>query len=1414
MQSLTEDLYSIITKLYPLAGRDVAEELVLFASGGIKQQDANDFYYKIKAEHLSGKAFLLVKDCPFIIDSLLILAKNLGLVIEQIMHFAVLANRDEELNLISLEAFNPSEVSTRTETIVFIKYNQTDEFCNLELAIENAIKPLTLAVNDWFVMQQELLSLAESTVKQQDSIKTKDSYKTPSEVASFVKWLLDGGFVFLGVAFYDTTKQGSSAPLGIYKASDCYLNFNKDVSLKPDDFDLLEITESHHKSNIHKDSFFDIVRLQKFDQGKLTGEYRIYGLFTTKAYKQDVFTMPLIKKWISGILEDTGFLPHSYNWKEFVSFANSIPRETLFDLSSSELKNWGCSYVANKKLGKNSVFVRKDKSGRFYEITLACLIDINEDIQKKITDLIATKFKTSVEAEVFNASEINHPLIKLTADINHLNTNLSSDEIRALKQDILILSSDWNLELKREILKANSSLLCLSDDIVKHGTFSKNYKYNNLPSFAFKDLLLIKTLSPSNPFATRLRQKSGEADAFFVDIFALGKQLTLDYIVPILCSFGLKVISSKTFDYSVKNLSNCVSIKCILVKIEKIDLANFNNINENFCKLLTLIMNDKFEDGVLNALTITPAISIRHLTVLRAVIKYLHQARFTYSKKIIGEALVANPNFTKVLIGYFTTKFDPEFKGDRKTSMQQLEAELESLTSSTGDETRSSVLSGVLKVFKAIVRTNFYLNKDELSFKIKSTLIPFLPKPVPFAEIFVYSNDFEAVHLRGGKVARGGIRWSDRHEDFRTEVLGLVKAQTVKNAVIVPVGSKGGFIVKADQSKMSRDEYLAFGKACYQKFISSCLDITDNFAGGKVVKPAMVVDHDGEDPYFVVAADKGTATFSDAANAISEKYNFWLGDAFASGGSNGYDHKKMGITAKGAWVAAKRHFMELGINPEETEFTCVAIGDLSGDVFGNGMLRSKKMKLVAAFNHLHIFIDPNPNPQQSYEERLRMFNLPRSSWTDYDKTKISKGGAIFARSEAELSLSPEIKFLFGINQDKISPNELIKIILKHNADLLWNGGIGTYVKSSSETQEDAGDKANDLVRINGGELRCKIVAEGGNLGFTQLGRIEAARTGVMLNTDAMDNSAGVDCSDHEVNIKILLNNLVRSSRLSHEDRNTLLAEMTDEVDKLVLSDNYHQTQAISIMQGLNINPELYGDVISFLASEKLLDRENEFMPSQETIAKYKSSGLNLTRPELCVLFGYSKMYVYSLLHHCELIKDASLNCYIESYFPHQMSERFKNDVINHQLKAEIVATCITNEFINRLGITKAFGLKNSTYSDMPSIVKAFIAVKQAMQIDKIWTELESFDAKLNWQQALALHSCIINATQNSIIDLLKNCDIKKPLSNLTDDYKNYITNVKKDTKQSLQEVNIDGNPLARQLKTLPLLQALIGVNFA
>ena len=819
----------------------------------------------------------------------------------------------------------------------------------------------------------------------------------------------------------------------------------------------------------------------------------------------------------------------------------------------------------------------------------------NSEMRQKIKEFLCEVFHGEVADSFVQITESNlirfHLIIRTNNGIPKFDENF-------IEHEIIKMTKIWSDELI-DAIKAK-----FEDEkrILLHAKYKNSFSVSYINRFDAKvasdDIGFIENSFEKNSPIFNLYKNSDLLDKETVElkIYSPHQEIILSSIMPILESFGFNVIKEHTYTINVEEDLKNRSIKKAWIHYFHLNLSkNGGELNEkiknNFETAIDLIWKNITKVGALNRLVVACDFDWKQIFMLSGYSKYLHQTGFRFNQSNIADCFVRNPQICKCLVELFEIKFDPNSKislDQRQNKIDEIIKKINENLTKIKDVADDAIIRRFLGVVNATLRTNYYQLdnskqfKGYVSFKFDCKKVPNLPLPVPYAEIFVYSPKVEAIHLRGGKVARGGLRWSDRQEDFRTEVLGLMKAQMTKNAVIVPVGSKGGFVIKSDTSKMSRDELQQEGISCYKTFLRGLLDITDNVIDGKIEHPHNVIMHDAPDPYLVVAADKGTATFSDTANGISQEYNFWLGDAFASGGSVGYDHKKMGITAKGAWISVMRHFREFDIDTQTQDFTCVGIGDLAGDVFGNGMLLSKHIKLVAAFNHIHIFLDPNPDSQKSFKERERMFNLPRSTWMDYDKSLISKGGGIFERSAKSIKISPEIQEILKISEDELSPNDLMRAILKAPVDLLWNGGIGTYVKSQDETNQDVGDKANDLLRINGNELNCKVVGEGGNLGFTQKGRIEFARNGGRINTDAMDNSAGVDCSDHEVNIKIALISAMKSKKINLEERNKILEAMTDDVSVLVLSDNRLQTQAISITQSLGVSS--LGEQSQFLDS--------------------------------------------------------------------------------------------------------------------------------------------------------------------------------------------------------------------------------------
>lgn len=860
--------------------------------------------------------------------------------------------------------------------------------------------------------------------------------------------------------------------------------------------------------------------------------------------------------------------------------------------------------------------------------------------------------------------------------------------------------------------------------------FPSSYTEQNTPENAYHDILHMEKLSMDHPIDSDFYL--GEDHALHLRLYQFNEAIPLSDILPMLENLDLRTFNESPHRIALPNVA--IWIGDFTVSYARGQELNIADIKIIFQETLLNALFGKIENDGFNKLVLSAQLSWRDIIIFRAYAKYLHQTTFRFTQNYIEQALVNHADITKELIQFFKMKFDPASKtrGDLEAQKTKIGHALESVSSL--DEDR--ILRTLMELIDATLRTNFFQvhdghAKEYVSFKLLSQNVPFLPLPLPLYEIFVYSPRFEGVHLRGAKVARGGIRWSDRREDFRTEVLGLMKAQKVKNAVIVPSGAKGGFVLKAISHEAPRDIVQKEVIECYKSFIRGLLDLTDNLKDTKIIKPEKVICYDDNDPYLVVAADKGTATFSDTANSISKEYGFWLGDAFASGGSAGYDHKKMGITARGAWESVKRHFHEMDLDIHNTDFSVVGIGDMSGDVFGNGMLYTPHIKLVAAFDHRHIFLDPNPNPEVSFHERQRLFHLPTSSWEDYDANLISTGGGVYKRSSKSIALSAEMQKVLGVTDSALTPNDLMRVILKSPVDLLFNGGIGTYVKASTETHAEVGDKTNEYCRVNGDELRCRVVGEGGNLGFTQLGRVEYALQGGLMNTDFIDNSAGVDCSDHEVNIKILLNHEVDKGHITESERNDILANMTQEVADLVLNDNFSQALVISIANFFSV--ELISLLTSFIKDLELtgeLNRTVEFLPDEKHLLERKAAGKGLTRPELAVLLAYSKIHIKSEILNSDIPDHPYLSKILDTAFPASLKKRFAKAMEHHSLRRDIIATQLSNQIVNEAGISFVYNLQVETGATVAEILRAYIVASRSFEAPQLLKLIESLGFKL------------------------------------------------------------------------------------
>ncbi len=1322
---------------------------------------------------------IINNDMPFLVDSIAALFDRESIEMKNIWHPIYFCKRDKSGNLIAVEA--ESKEGLEAESLIHFHINKISDtiFTDLEEKIQKLLQNIKVVFEDWKEMSKIVVSLGKS-------LDNAGKNKTIIEMKSFLNWLSSENFIFLGLKEfeYDKNKKGEytikpvdSSSLGIFRSDDKAFIPNIANASSQEIIDsvenpyVVEILKSRYKSQIHRNTNAERVRIQKFsDKGEAIGEYRLLGLFTSRAYSQSASETPLIKGKIAKVIEDSGFVKGSHNYKDLVSVIESYPRDELFQINESDLLRIASGIVLI--CGRNQVrfFARKDKFGRF----MSCLIFMprelsNSDLREKIRNYLALQYNGVVVDSFLQITESN--LTRYHVIVRTDQAAPSVDESK-IEKEIADISKPWAEGLKEELIFKFGEEEAAQYFAKYKKSFSVSYCNRFDARRAAIDISRIEESLKSNSIIFNLYHGSNSPkDVSELKIYSWQKELFLSDVMPILESFGFNVIHEHTYVVNVEE--NKVWVHYFKLNLSKSEIGFSEELKRNFEETISLIWRDVTSVGSLNRLLVSANLNWKQIYMVRSYAKYIYQAGFRHDQEYVAGILVNHSNIIKLLVELFEAKFNPQLKikqDERFELISEISTKIKLALNKVSVASHDLTIRKFLGVIDATLRTNYYQSdenggfKGYVSFKFDCKKVPDLPLPLPYAEIFVYSTRVEGVHLRGGRVARGGLRWSDRHEDFRTEVLGLMKAQMTKNAVIVPVGSKGGFVVKKDPTKISREEYLKEGVECYKIFLRGMLDLTDNVINGKIVNPQNVIRHDDVDPYLVVAADKGTATFSDIANSVSAEYNFWLGDAFASGGSVGYDHKKMGITAKGGWISVMRHFREMGSDSQTQDFTCVGIGDMAGDVFGNAMLLSKHIRLVAAFNHIHIFLDPNPDAKKSFIERKRMFELPRSTWMDYDKSLISKGGGIYERSAKSIKLTTEVKQILAIEEDELTPTALISAILKAPVDLLWNGGIGTYVKAADENNQEVGDRANDELRINGGQLRCKVVGEGGNLGFTQKGRIEYALNGGRINTDAMDNSAGVDCSDHEVNIKIALTQAMRSGKLSLDERNKILESMTDEVSDLVLSDNRLQTQAITIAQSQGLSAlGAQSQFLDSLEKSGLLNRKIEFLPSSKEIIKRQNEKIGLTRPELCVMLAYAKMDIYNQLLASDLVDDKYFSDDLMAYFPKLMQEKFIDEIKHHQLRREIIATQITNFIVNRVGINFISQIAQESGFSMIEVVRSFIIACDSFDLRQTWEEIENVNADVAAHIQAQMFMAANGLLERSILWLLRN----RPAGQLT-----------------------------------------------
>ena len=1294
-------------------------------------------------------------DMPFIVDSVTMELSRQGCNIELIVHPVMRVVRDAEGEL--TQVLEPGGVAFGfvTESVIHaeVAYESDPERLSvLSAGVELVLEEVRAAVEDWAEMRAKTTALATELRRQAPPAGPHEL----AETQAFLSWLADEHFTFLGYREYVLGPGEDSAELSVVEGSG--LGILRGASRTPSKTltgkalalarspHPLVLTKANSRATVHRPSYLDYVGVKQFaPDGTVLGERRFLGLYTTTAYKTSPRDIPLLRDKVERVLSHAAFPADSHDAKGLIDILESLPRDLLVQIDADDLFEIAIGILGLGERQRVRLFVTADQLDRFVACTLCMPRDrFNTENRQRAGRILTDAFQGD---HVDWRLQLSESLIVRVDYVVHTPGGVpDSYDVAEIEARIAESTRAWTDQLRAVLIAAHGEQRG-GELFARYGeAFPPGYRADRSADTALLDVDRIEELIDAGHPIIDLYRRPAESENMVRCQLLSAKRVSLSDVVPTFEHMGAKVVDERPYEVSPSGTSP-VWIYDFGLTCDPQGLARAGTA---FADVIIAVWSGRLEDDRLNGLVMGAGLTGREITIIRAILRYLRQATVAFSGSYMIQTLLRHPTIAVGLIRLFEARFDPDRADPASTEAltATIEAEIDEVQSL--DEDR--ILRSFLAVVLAMLRTNYFrIDPDThpphppkrlgyLSFKLDPSRLDMLPKPRPRFEIFVYSPRVEGIHLRGGKVARGGIRWSDRREDFRTEVLGLMKAQMVKNALIVPVGSKGGFVVKRPPSGGGADALREEGIACYRTFLSGLLDLTDNYAGADVVPPERVVRYDDDDPYLVVAADKGTATFSDIANEVSAQYGFWLGDAFASGGSHGYDHKAMGITARGAWESVTRHFRELGTDIQSEEFSVVAIGDMSGDVFGNGMLCSEHTRLLAAFNHAHVFLDPNPDPAASFAERRRLFGLGRSSWSDYDPSLISAGGGVHSRTLKSIPITPEVKEALGIKADRLSPVELIRELLRAPVDLLFNGGIGTYVKASDETHAEVGDRANDGVRVDGRELRCRVVGEGGNLGFTQRGRIEYALSGGergtgsaggRINTDAIDNVAGVNCSDHEVNIKILLGEVIAEGEMTDDERNELLVQMTDAVSDRVLYGSYIQTQALSLACAQTVSMvDVHARLLRRLEKVVGLDREIEFLPSEKALAARRNDRRGLVSPELATLMAYGKIYLYSELVESDLPEDPYLIRDLERYFPAPLPERFAEHIRHHRLRRELIATIVANQLVDRAGMTFAFRLAEETGAAAPQLARGYAVARDVFEMRSFWDAVEALDNQI------------------------------------------------------------------------------------
>jgi glutamate dehydrogenase len=1410
------------TFLAQLFGRAVAEDLLRYRPAELAQLATNTWGFlgtrkpgapKIRFERVPeaagerSKQVSVVEiandDMPFLVDSVMAELAEQGLDIRLVTHPVFTVERDAAGHLIGFRSEAPPIGGALRESLIHIHVELVqDEVRRTEVvqALEQVLADVRVCVQDW----RPMLARVGETIAE---LKTNPPPLPVDEIAEtiqFLEWLVANNFTFLGVRDYVLTDKDHaldpvfesglgllrSRAMRVMRRGEQLLDFTPEILAFLAEPKPLIITKATIRSRVHRRVFLDYVGIKRFDaEGNLVGEFRILGLFTSTAYIRSTRSIPYLRRKVQAVVARARFDPEGHSGKALVNVLESYPRDELFQIEEDTLFHFALAILQLDERPRVRVLARRDRFDRFVSVLVFVPRErYDSHIRKAIGDYLSETYKGRVTS--FYPFFPEGPLVRVHFIIGRSEGATPDPDRAALEQAVATIVRTWIDELAEALAQAHEPAKARALLERYRAAFSEGYREAYSPLVAIEDIRVIEGLSANKPLGVDFHRRAGdEGGSLGLKVYSYSRPIPLSERVPVLENMGFKVVDERTYEVTPDGTGEpAVWFHDML--LERLDggAIDLDPVQLALEASFLVTMRGIAENDGYNGLVLAAGLMWRDVALVRALSRFLRQIRVPFSQGYMWATLRKHAGVASKIVTLFHTRFDPRpgsTMEERRAREAAVTAEIETALQAVESLDEDRILRHFVNAVQSALRTNFFQldaggqPKGTIAIKYDSRKLDGVPLPRPLYEIFVYSPRVEGVHLRFGKVARGGIRWSDRPQDFRTEVLGLVKAQQVKNAVIVPVGAKGGFVPKLLPKVGGRDAVQAEGVAAYKLFITTLLDLTDNIGpDGGIVPPEQVVRHDDDDPYLVVAADKGTATFSDIANAISLERGFWLGDAFASGGSAGYDHKAMGITARGAWEAVKRHFRELDVDIARTPFTVAGVGDMSGDVFGNGMLRERTIKLVAAFDHRDIFIDPNPDPETSLVERQRLFALPRSSWQDYDKTLISAGGGVFSRAAKEIPLSKEAQAALGLPVERATPQQVMRAILTMPADLLWFGGIGTYVRASQEGDEAAGDRANDALRVTAADLRCKVIGEGANLGMTQRGRIEAATRGIRLNTDAIDNSAGVNTSDVEVNIKIALSLPLREGKLDLPARNTLLAEMTDEVASLVLRNNILQTLALSLAERRGMEDAGFLQrLMQILETRGLLDRGVEFLPDDIEIEERRRRMQAFTRPELAVLLAYAKLTLYGELLDSPVPDDPYLGRELGRYFPKALAERFPDALERHRLRREIIATQLANSMINRGGPSLTVRIADQTGATASAIAAAFAAVRDSYGMPELNGEIDSLDGKVAGAAQLGLHAAVQDLLLDRLVWFLRNVDLGRGLDSIVAHYRSGIGEV-------------------------------------